>query len=335
MDQLDANLLSKETSMSLPLNESLHSVFFVTSGQCIICLLILLTVFGDITVYAVFFLNHNLRTRTNVLFLSLATSDILLAMFVMPLEVVRLSHYPYWPLGETACNIWNSVFVALGSTSVCNLCAISVDRFLAISRPLRYCSDISTSVVISLVLLWLFAFFSGLGSYFIWTQPNPLECTELSAPLTRSVLILVFDLFVPFAICLVTYAKIFQISRQQARRIAATRLWAERGNNYLSMERKSARTLGILVGVFAITFLPFLVFHAVDGAFEERLPNRFYFGSVVKWLSFASSAINWVLYGCLDQEYREALYKVFNVLGCRSCRREAGQTNSIQVYTMS
>lgn len=335
MNQLDANPPSKETSISLPLNDSLVSVVFVTSGQCVICLLIPLTVFGDVAVYAAFFLNHHLRTRTNVLFLSLATSDILLALFVMPLEVVRLSHYPYWPLGETACNFWNSAFVALGSASVCNLCAISVDRFLAISRPLRYRSDISTAVVVSLVLLWSFAFFSGLGSYFIWTQPNPLECTELSAPLTKSILLMVFDLLVPFLICLLTYAEIFQISRQQARRIAATRRWEERGNNYLSMERKSAKTLGILVGVFAITFLPFLVFHALDGAFEEKLPNRFYYGSVVKWLTFASSAINWALYGCLNQQYREALYKVFNVFGCKACRGETDQINSIQVYTIS
>ncbi|XP_078349783.1 histamine H2 receptor-like [Oculina patagonica] len=335
MIQLDANLPSKETSISLPLNDSINSVVFVTSGQCIICLLILLTVFGDATVYAAFFLNRHLRTRTNALFLSLATSDILLALLVMPLEVVRLLHYPYWPLGETACHFWNSASVALGSASVCNLCAISVDRFLAISRPLRYRSDISTAVVASLVLLWSFAFFSGLGSYFIWTQPNPLECTELSAPLTKSILLMVFNLLVPFLICLLTNAKIFQISRQQARRIAATRPWAERGNNFLFLERKSAKTLGILVGVFAITFLPFLVFHALDGAFEEKLPNRFYFGSVAKWLIFVSSAINWALYGYLNEEYREALYKISNVFGCRACRGETDQINSIQVYTVS
>ena len=37
--------------------------------------------------------------------------------------------------------------------------------------------------------------------------------------------------------------------------------------------------------------LPFLVFHALDGAFEEKLPHRFYVGSVVKWLTFTSSTL--------------------------------------------
>ena len=323
--------------MSLSLNETSISAVFLTTGSCLTCLLIVLTVFGDVLVYAAFYLNNNLRTRTNAIFLSLGTADILLALFVMPLEVVMLSYYPYWPLGEAFCNIWSSMFVALGSASVCNLCAIGIDRFLAISRPLRYCSDISSSLVVSLVFLWSFTLFSGIASYFIWTQPNPLVCSMLTAPLEYSVLFLVFDLLVPFVICLVTYAKVFQISRQQARKITATRRWVDRKSNSLFRERKSAKTLSLLVGTFAITFLPFLIFHALDGAFEETLPNRFYFGSAVKWLTFSNSAINWSLYGILNLEYRETFVKIFNFFGCRcgSYRRQIGPMNSTEVYTIS
>ena len=200
-----------------------------------------------------------------------------------------LSYYPYWPLGETACNIWSSVFVALGSASVCNLCAIRIDRFLGISRPLRYFSDISSFFVVSLVFIWSFAVFSGIASSFIWKQPDPLVCSMLASPLESSVLFLVFDLLegllVPFVICLLTYAKVFQISRQQARRIIVAQGWIDRKNNPLSMVRKSAKTLSLLVGAFAASFLPFLVFHAIDGALEEKTPHRFYYGSVVKWLT--------------------------------------------------
>ena len=335
INHFDASPPSKENSVPLALNDSLHFDTFVTAGNCVLCLLIPLTFVGDVAVYAAFHLNRNLRTRTNAIFLSLVTSDILLALLVLPFEVVRLSYYPHWPLGETACNIWNSVFVGLGSASICHLCAVSIDRLLAISRPLRYCSDISARLLASIVFLWSFAFLSGLGSYFIWTQPNTLECAELSAPLTRSILLLVFNLLVPFVICLLTYAKIFHISRRQAKQIVATCRWIDRRNNYLSVERKSAKTLGILVGVFTFTYIPFLVFHALDGAFDEKLPNRFYIGSVVKWLTFGSSAINWALYGFLNKEYRAALCKIFNIVGCKACRRETNQMNNIEAHTIS
>ena len=323
--------------MPLIVNETSQSVFFLSAGNCLISLFILLTVFGDVLVYVAFFTNSNLRTRTNAIFLSLVTADILVALSVMPLEIVLLSYSPYWPLGETACNIWSSMFVALGSSSVCHLCAIGIDRFLAISRPLRYYSDISTSVVVSLVLLWSFAFCSGVGIYFIWEQPNPLVCSILTAPLESSIWFLVFDLLVPFAICLLTYAKVFQISRQQARKIIRTRTWADGTINSLTMERKSLKTLSLLVGGFAITFLPFLIFHALDGALEEKLPNRFYFGSAVKWLTFANSAMNWALYGFLNKDYRRAFNKLFNALGCRcrAFRSEISPRDSTKVRPMS
>ena len=286
--------------MSIAGNKTSNTVFFIIVGKCLICFLIFLTVFCDVLVYNAFYLNKNLRTRTNAFFLSLVTADILLALFVVPLEVVLLSYYPYWPLGETACNIWSSVFVALGSASVCNLCAIGIDRFLGISRSLRYFSDISSFFVVSLVFIWSFAVFSGIASSFIWKQPDPLVCSMLASPLESSVLFLVFDLLevllVPFVICLLTYAKVFQISRQQARKIIITQGWIDRKNNPLSMVWKSTKTLSLLVGAFAASFLPFLVFHAIDGALEEKTPHCFSYASVVKWLTFANSAINWALY---------------------------------------
>lgn len=321
--------------MSLSPNNSSNLFVFVTAGNCIISCLIPLTIFGDIAVYAAFYLYRTLRTRTNAFFLSLLTSDILLALLVMPLEVIRLSHYPYWPLGQTLCNVFNSAFVSLGSASICNLCATGIDRYLAISRPLRYCSDISNTVVASIAFLWSFAFISGFISYFIWTQSHPLVCADLSAPLSSSVLLLVFNLLVPFVICLLMYAKIFRISRQQARKIASTRRWVGGEHYNLSQERKSAKTLGTLVGLFALAFLPFLIFHALDGAFEEQLPNRFYFGSVVKWLVFVNSAINWALYGFLNKEYREALFKISNAVWCRGCRTATDQTDNIEAYSIS
>ena len=96
------------------------------------------------------------------------------------------------------------------------------------------------------------------------------------------------------------------------------------------MAKKPAKTLSLLVGAFAICFLPFLVFHAVDRALEEKLPNRLYVGSVVKWLAFSNSAIKWALYGVLNVDYRKALIKIFNALGCRfrACRRDIGAVNN-------
>ena len=82
---------------------------------------------------------------------------------------------------------------------------------------------------------------------------------------------------------------------------------------------------------------PFLVFHALDGAFEEKLPHRFYVGGVVKWLTFASSALNWALRGFLNREYKRALIKLFGVLRfrCWIFHREVSPINGDVARTVS
>ena len=286
--------------MKVALNEISQSSIFVTAGNCFICLFILFTICGDV-----------------------------------PVEIVLL-YYPYWPLGKIACNTLSSVFVALGSASVCHLCVTGVDRFLAISHSLRYSSDISSSVIVSLVFLWVFAFLSGTATYFIWTQPNPEACSMLTAPVESTVVFLV--LLLPSVICVFMHAKIFHISRKHANRLKRTTPgWVNEKGGFSILVRKSTRTLGLLVGAFATAHLPFLVFHALDGAFEEQLPHRFYVGSVVKWLTFTTSTLNWALCGFLNREYKRALIKLFGVLGfrCWIFRRGVSPINSGVARTVS
>jgi len=70
-------------------------------------LLIGLTVLGNILVCLSVILVKKLRKPQNYLLVSLALSDLLVAVFVMPLAAVsELSQE--WPLGESLCDLWVS-----------------------------------------------------------------------------------------------------------------------------------------------------------------------------------------------------------------------------------
>nr|CAD7395060.1 unnamed protein product [Timema cristinae] len=81
---------------------------------------------------------RRLRTVTNCFVMSLAVADWLVGIFVMPPQVADLMMGGKWVLDWLLCDIWISLDVLLCTASILSLCAISIDRYLAITQPLNY-----------------------------------------------------------------------------------------------------------------------------------------------------------------------------------------------------
>ncbi|XP_075402539.1 D(4) dopamine receptor [Tenrec ecaudatus] len=79
-----------------------------------------------------------LQTPTNYFIVSLAAADLLLALLVLPLFVYSEVQGGVWRLGSALCDVLMAMDVMLCTASIFNLCAISVDRFVAVALPLRY-----------------------------------------------------------------------------------------------------------------------------------------------------------------------------------------------------
>ena len=297
-------------TLSAPLNATeTKSVVFTAAGVLIVTLTITVTFIGDCLIFAAFYSNASIRTRANLFFLSLITADILQALFVMPLELVRIVHEPSWPIGDSTTKLWNSMFVCFGTASAVNLAAIGVERYLAIARPLTYhWAIISRRTLAGICFVWIYAMLSGIYSFFVWENEDHME-SGLSISFTNAIPLLVLDGLIPLNICVVSYTLIYRISVVHSCRIGLFCGWTIDGQKIrIAKESKSAKTLSLLVGVFMVCSLPFLIFHAVDAAFEEQLPNRRYASHVVKWLCYVNSACNWALYGFLNYDFREVLF---------------------------
>jgi len=65
----------------------------------------------------------------------------------------------YWPFGALWCRIWLAVDVWLCTASIFNLCAISLDRYIAISRPVKYPTVMSPRRArLLIVCVWMLSF---------------------------------------------------------------------------------------------------------------------------------------------------------------------------------
>ena len=87
------------------------------------------TIVGNVLVCTAVAIVRKLRTPSNLLIVSLAVSDLLVALLVMPFAAMY-EVMGRWMLGDRFCDAWTSLDVMLCTASILNLCMISVDRYV-------------------------------------------------------------------------------------------------------------------------------------------------------------------------------------------------------------
>ncbi|KAE9412753.1 hypothetical protein Angca_002899 [Angiostrongylus cantonensis] len=104
----------------------------------LLVMMILITVLGNVLVVLSVVVYKRMRTFTNILLTSLASADLLVGLVVMPMSLLDLLYNHRWPLGKFLCGVWATSDVLLCTASILNLCIISLDRYMAITSPLKY-----------------------------------------------------------------------------------------------------------------------------------------------------------------------------------------------------
>lgn len=85
------------------------------------------TVIGNILVCVAVCLVKKLRRPCNYLLVSLAVSDLCVAVLVMPMALLY-EILGTWSFGTIMCDLWVSFDVLSCAASILNLCVISIDR---------------------------------------------------------------------------------------------------------------------------------------------------------------------------------------------------------------
>lgn len=213
---------------------------------------------GNLLVLLAIYKLPRLHTTSNFFIASLATADLIVGLVINPIWAVK-----------SALNIWEnqaSITVAAECLSVhtitattFSLCAVSIDRYLAVVSVFRY-SILLTVKRCQLVifLIWLSAILVPLPRLFL---NDPLDLPKLW--ITGSVLVFVIPLNV-IAFC---YFHIFRAARSQARKIRVTSVKNDTGRKAVAnglKERKAAITIAIIIGLFILFWSPSMILSSVQ-----------------------------------------------------------------------
>ena len=77
----------------------------------------------------------------------------------------------------------------------------------------------------------------------------------------------------------------------------------------LQKELKAARQLGMLVGVFTVTWLPYFILFLVVAWCQQCVPDSIYTASI--WLAYLNSTFNPLIYPLCNKHFRRAFRKIF------------------------
>ncbi|XP_011473350.1 D(1) dopamine receptor-like [Oryzias latipes] len=210
---------------------------------CVLALLIIWTLLGNFTVCAAVSRYRHLRAKvTNIFIVSLALSDLLVAVLVMPWKAVA-EVAGFWPFGSF-CKTWLACDIMCSTASILNLCVISVDRYWAISNPFRYERSMNkkvafvmigmtwtVSLVISFVpvqLDWHRAEIGDLSGQGLMPLGKSADGScDSSLSRTYAISSSLISFYIPVVIMIITYTRIYRIAQTQIRVISSLERAAE------------------------------------------------------------------------------------------------------------
>ncbi|KAI9580453.1 hypothetical protein GQX74_010861 [Glossina fuscipes] len=137
-----------------------------------------LVIGGNLLVIAAVFCSNKLRSVTNFFIVNLAVADLLVGLAVLPFSATW-EVFKVWIFGDVWCRIWLAVDVWMCTASILNLCAISLDRYVAVTRPVTYPSIMSTKRAKSLIAgIWVLSFVICFPPLVGWKDQKAIEVVE-------------------------------------------------------------------------------------------------------------------------------------------------------------
>ncbi|XP_066997355.1 octopamine receptor beta-2R isoform X1 [Anabrus simplex] len=243
-------LLDNLTSLSTdPTNSSEDqgwtSVLLVVLKAGAMGFIIIAAILGNLLVIVSVMRHRKLRVITNYFVVSLAFADMLVAMVAMTFNAsVQLTGR--WLFGYFMCDVWNSLDVYFSTASILHLCCISVDRYYAIVKPLKYPINMTKRVVAIMILnTWISpAIISFVPIFLGWyttdenkdyRERHPDEC-EFVVNKVYAIVSSSISFWIPCCIMIFTYYAIFKEANRQEKQ-----LHSRMGNAMLMNHHRNSR----------------------------------------------------------------------------------------------
>ncbi|XP_050295839.1 adenosine receptor A2b-like [Anthonomus grandis grandis] len=299
----------------------LTSPLTVTIVVLIVFLLSPMILIGNSLVLVSMYRFKRLRTPSNYLVMSLATSDLGVGMFLPVGFYLELNGANTFS-GFHVCLFSYGIIITLCCVSVLVMVAIAVDRFTSLARPLRYNNLITHSAVERyIVIFWVYSSMVGFTplAYAVFVESKSSSSPDWSFGDMVEKPVQLFMFCAVYGPCslvlLVCYGYIYFVARGHARAIRSE----QQQSIYRHQEHYTGAVgppryglaLAITAGLFIGLWMPFQVCMLIDVFLGTNI--------LTSWVSIylalpilSSSAFNPWTYGYRNAELRAGVRKVID-----------------------
>ena len=284
----------------------------------------LATIIGNAIVLWLVASYRSLRTISNLFLTSLAAADFLVGLVIDPAwALIRCLGYNADTYAQTYGKAIDFLWIHTTVATTFNLCCVSLDRYIAIIHPLRY-QDFLTNrrCYVLIATVWLMSLVLPCSRFLVH------DVTGLS---TLYISFTVITILIPMTIIVFCSIRILKAAGEQSNKIKLT-VRNLKNQDVLKRTKnnsKAAKTVGIVVGLFVICWLPSLI-TSFAHYFSKKISHYSVYYTVwtsVETVAFASSAVNPWVYCLRNDDFYEALSRTF---GCFR-RRNSKKKSSIQL----
>ncbi|XP_023199003.1 probable G-protein coupled receptor 21 [Xiphophorus maculatus] len=249
---------------------------------------------------------------------------------------------------QLACKAFGYAVSVLKSVSMASLACISVDRYVAITRPLSYATLVTPCRLRAcIVLIWVYSALVFLPSFLGWGKPGYHGdvfqwCAESWRTNPTFSTFIVALLYAPAALTVCfTYGSIFRICRQHIREISqrharfgaqATPTGGERCDG--CTDKRYAMVLFRITSVFYVLWMPYILYFLLESAGLYRHTVASF---LTTWLAISNSFCNCLIYSLSNSVFRRGLGSLLQPLlpSCLGCAdgRKAPPPGSLRTDT--
>ncbi|XP_061826626.1 5-hydroxytryptamine receptor 1F [Nerophis lumbriciformis] len=189
--------------------------------------LAVVTTFLNCLVITAIAVTRKLHHPANYLICSLAVTDLLVAVLVMPFSIVYIQKES-WLMGQALCTLWLSVDITCCTCSILHLAAIAIDRYRAITDAVEYSRKRTGARAGAMVaVVWLLSILISLPPL-LWRHysgdaEEKDQCIILHHHMAFTLYSTFGAFYIPLLLILILYYKIYRAAQTLYMRREASR----------------------------------------------------------------------------------------------------------------